>query len=560
MRPVFSFLIFSVGIALGGLTVWRFPSLFAADSGRPRPAPAAAPANVQLATWDWHASATPPPLADAAARAAIAAWVGLRGPDGKPADFATRAHALHALLAYLPNEAYPRLLSALLPHSGADDRDLLGIVFNLYAEHDPAGAARWALAAPEGDNFSPRWQATLAVQSWAARDASAASAWVRSLGDPGLMRDLAALLLAELAKTDPISALQAYGPQLWDKGQGFYAMTEPLANWAKRDPAAALAWLVAQPIRSGSDHQRSWWIRQITAPDQAPAMMKAIAAHPGFPGQGKSLDAVLTVWAGAQPTEALAWVQALPDIQRRIKLLGQLSFANNKSPASSLSFALALPTGGNREHHLGELIANWAAKDPSAALAWIGTQDDPGVRAAAPKAQAAILGTIARDEPATAVAEWQALTDPKTKTAALGPIIEAWSQKDPGAALRWLQTQSLDPSDGMTVHYVRQALYPWSLKEPEAALRWAEAQPQQKAYYLKALSGDWNNKADRATVSDLYTKITDPALRTEVLTAHVREWLTKDRPAAQTWLESNSTLTAEQAAALLATPLSTPAR
>ena len=37
-----------------------------------------------------------------------------------------------------------------------------------------------------------------------------------------------------------------------------------------------------------------------------------------------------------------------------------------------------------------------------------------------------------------------------------------------------------------------------------------------------------------------------------VLTAHVREWLPKDRPAAQAWLDANSTRTPAQAAALLA--------
>jgi hypothetical protein len=40
-----------------------------------------------------------------------------------------------------------------------------------------------------------------------------------------------------------------------------------------------------------------------------------------------------------------------------------------------------------------------------------------------------------------------------------------------------------------------------------------------------------------------------------VLTAHVQEWLTKDRPAAQAWLEANPALSPAQAAALLAPAL-----
>jgi hypothetical protein len=45
-----------------------------------------------------------------------------------------------------------------------------------------------------------------------------------------------------------------------------------------------------------------------------------------------------------------------------------------------------------------------------------------------------------------------------------------------------------------------------------------------------------------AATADLYTKIKDTSLRTEVLTRHAREWLTKDPAAARAWLESSSAL------------------
>ena len=546
--------IFLLGLILGGACFAVWPRVTTDATPLASPDTSTAPAAFAFPAWSWRERETPPPLPPASVDRAITAWLALREPAGGSVNFAHRAETLQALLAYLPTRAYPRLLDAVLAHPTPNDRLLLDIVYQRYAELDPASAAQWVVTAKTGPDFSPFNFAKLAIAHWVKKDPNTVAAWLKAMENRAFATGLSTQMLSELAKVDPAAALRTFGPDLWNNGKNVWSLRPALTLWAQRDPAAMLAWVLAQPRKN--DRQLGWWIGEISAGANPQALLAIIIAQPSLPARESTMRQVLEKWSLKEPAAALAWAQSIPDRHQRNELLEQLSYQDTDGNHKQiLSFALALPEGKNRIERIGDLLGNWAGRDPTSTLAWIRDQKDPAVAAAAPAAQAAILGAIARDEPQTAIAEWQALADEKTKREAISLIIKSWSETDPGAALRWLETQpNVLATSGLAGHYAHQALYPWSLKEPEAALRWAEAQPQQKAYYLQGLSGDLRNKADRATVSDLYTKITDPTLRTEVLTAHVREWLTKDRPAAQAWLESNSTLTAEQAAALLAPP------
>ena len=556
-----------VGLALGCLLGWHWPAPHApaaavsapsAVSSAPPPRP-----SFKLAAWDWRTSPLTPALSPADARVAIAAWLAQSDTDGAPIPFAFRAESLHALLARLPADLFPLLLTPLSALGGADDDRLFEIAFNYLVEFDPATAARWAATVVARPGFVPSFWGGLAVQAWARLDLAAASAWVLALTDPDLMRWLGGGLLTELAKTDPGTAMRTFGPSIWQNSEGYWALRGSLSAWAAREPSAALAWLLNQP--NTMRDQITFWIGALADPPSGePAsaqklftLLDAISAQPVFAEQRSASTMVMRRIASAGPTALLSWLDQHKSPHERDALIREITNPQwgSSSPETGLTLALSLPVGTDRTRIMGGHLDAWAKRDPSAALAWIAAQDDPGVRAAAPKAQAAILGVIARDEPATAVAEWQTLADARVRAASIPPIVESWASRDPAAALAWLR--SLGPASEIAANErqvtVGTALHAWSQREPEAALRWAEtAPPVQSADYLQRIAGDAHGqRADRATVSDLYTKITDPALRTEVLTAHVREWLTKDRPAAQAWLESNSTLTAEQAAALL---------
>jgi hypothetical protein len=284
-----------------------------------------------------------------------------------------------------------------------------------------------------------------------------------------------------------------------------------------------------------------------------------LAANPAIPQSREALGNIFFSWGTDKPADALAWLNQLPNPDLRLALLvraGNSRYADN--PEKSLPLALALPPGQNRNRSITSVLTAWAEIDPSATLAWINTQNDPALAPAALAVQGALLARIARDEPATALAEWAALSDPSAKQAAIQPIVEAWGKTDPAAALQWAAAQETENSSS---YFRGDLIHAWAKQDPEAALRWAEAATLKQTARgqhlypgpLAALSGTWKEKSPRAPTADLYAKIKDPALRLETLTNHLREWRAKDPAAARTWLESQTALTPEQTAVLLKT-------
>ncbi|TAG31006.1 MAG: hypothetical protein EAZ36_03450, partial [Verrucomicrobia bacterium] len=432
--------VFLLGFLVGGVALWIWPRATSARHPSAAPETASSRAPLALPAWSWRDRATPPPLPTASVDRAITAWLALRKPDPDSANFTHRAETLHALLSYLPTHAYPRLLDALLPHATPHDRLLLDLAYQRYAALDPAGAARWAVAAKSGPDFVPFTFAQIAIKLWVKADPNAVADWLKSLKDRDFATALSGQMITTLAQVDPASALRTFGPDLWDNGKNLWVLRPALTAWAKHDPAAVLAWMIAQP--RPNDRALGEWIGAISAEADPKAMLAAIAAVPAMPHSENAQRQVLASWGQKEPAAALAWAQSNPDRHQRNELIEQLSYqrAEGNDP-QILSFALAMPEGQRRTARLGDLLEKWAERDAPAALSWIREQKDSSVAIAATKAQAAILGVIARDEPATAITEWGKLTDAETKRAALAPILKAWSENDPGAALRWLRTQ-----------------------------------------------------------------------------------------------------------------------
>lgn len=507
-------------------------------------------------------------------------------PAAVIAPYATRADALRALVVRLPAADFPRLLASFPITADLDERRLRQIAFDSWTDLDPPAAARWAAAAGK----PLRDLALQAVRAWAELDARAAAAWACALPDaeaaaalagPALValaapdsaraialansRDdafraavLPALLTA-LAEADPAATVRAFAPSLWKGGVDLRTFRGPLSAWARRDPDGLVLWLAAQPGGLSSHATNDLDL----APAERRALVIALAAHPELSRNSSALREVFTKWGRAQPTEALAWLDQLGDPGLRLSLLRAASFNYYKPehPEQSLPFVLALPACRDRTEKLGQLLFAWSGIDRPAAQAWIAAQNDPGVAAATYTVQAYLLGTIARDEPATALAEWSALADPRAQKAAITPIVASWGQTDPAAALQWGAAQQRALGGDVAGTLQPALLSAWAQKSPEAALRWTETLALElkaggKDYYpqfLEILGRDYVGLRTPGTTAALFTKIQDPALRTETLTRHLQAWLVKDPAAAKAWLESHDALTPAQAAALLQT-------
>ena len=577
---------FAVGLALGA-TAWLLSRRASAPPAPP--AAAVAPAQPTLPPWAWRESLRPPPLPAATLAVAIDAWLALRAPHGSPADAATRLDTLRALLARLSAQSFPRLLDPLFASADFADRPLLTIAFTAWTELDAPAAARWVATLAESPDWYRDKLATLAAHAWVALDPLAVSTWACALPDEELAESIARIvlpalarqdprraydlassrdkhfldavlndLLEALAESDPASALRAFGSGRFQPGGGgFRAVRTPLTRWVRHDPAAALRWLAGETQADASSWFDALWHLAKNDSVMAQSLLATLQAHPDIPRNQASLAELFSYWGARDSDAALQWLAKIQDASLRAQMLEKASRSPDLDhPEKGLPFALARADSRDRTLALSNALSEWATRAPSAALAWIHQHaDDPGVKAATVQTHAAILATIALTEPATAIAEYQALQDPQTKIAARRTISDAWAKTDPGAAHRWRMSQNeafgYPPYDGDS-----RIFHAWSRQDPVAALRWAEqvAEPYSRGIYLKSLATSGVEAAPRAATADLYAQLADPALRLEYVTKHLRDWLAKDRPAAKAWLEKSDALTAEQAAALLAAP------
>ncbi len=572
-----------LGLALGALLGGAVGALLFREATRVDFEPGSATTSgAEISAWSWRDSAPPPRLTDASrADAALAAWLALRADDGGPVDFATRAAALRALLIRLPPASFARLLNLVSTDKDLRDADaLLDIAFRAWIELDPAAAARWAANRREFHHLL-----SVALDSWSAIDPRAAATWVCLLPDEKQAAGLAYFILPALAESDasaaialatsrgesfrqrvlpgvlavlaghdPAATVRTYGPEVWNGGKGFFQLKKALGAWADRDPAAVIAWVLAQ---AAPDYDPTGQLSYIAVkPANRAAFAQAMLDAPGLARRQEAIGNLLADWAGDDSKAALAWLSQLPNAHLRAALIERALGGNfaNDLPDRQLPLALALPEGENRRYRLSAILEKWTRNAPTDALHWLEAHaQDADVAAAAPSIQAAIVGAIAREDSASAIAEWQKLPAGEAKARSAAALVAEWGQSDPGAALQWQAAQAWP---FRTDAPWREMIFQWARQDAGAALRWAESlDGETRRHALAALTSDGaGNQTPSTAALELYGQIEDPALRAEFVATHVRDWLAKDRPAAKAWLEKSDALTPEQAAALLAAP------
>ena len=191
----------------------------------------------------------------------------------------------------------------------------------------------------------PEWMLPAVVYQFADKDPALAidlMLAVKTPSDP-LNQPLQAAF-AELAATDRDAAL-AKMAGLSGKQIGA-AVSAIGAQWAARDPAAALAWLARQPKENRADPDRS-------------------------PPDDDALAATFTQWANRQMPAAQAWAEALPPGELRNAMQAQLArtLAQQGKPAEATQ-VLAKLGDAVTPKALNEVTRAWTQLDPQAAADW----------------------------------------------------------------------------------------------------------------------------------------------------------------------------------------------
>ena len=603
------------GLLLGSGIAWSVHHLRSAPAPRsipgnaeprlgPSGSPLLAPRSLLLPTL----------LAGSEADAALETYLALPplAKDASAAEIQERLGRLRTFLTILPDSHFERLLSALATRAGSGETRLRRIAFEIWSEHSAPDAARWALDREPDATLDAEERTRLvllAALAWAHDDFGAAFAWTRGLGDGVLIAAVAPRLLGQLAATDPHeatrlagdlgdptsadaarlavfnawadldpqAALQNLGPTITQNRDFTRAIDRALARWAARSPASALDWALAQPVPEDENPGR--WIERmgrgmLADPAALPAFMDSLARRADVPRRDPMLGSFLRGWLRNDQAAALAWIDALPDVEQRSELLeGALRNTSSNSPELLLSLASRLPASAARDREILGLMSLWAIKHPEKATEWLARNDDPAFAVVARQVERQAIGTLAQNDPAAALARWQTITDDKERAITAAAIANRWSAHDPAAATRWIAAQlppgafATNPAD-ITTHAILQstsaldsAAALWARQDPLAFTAWIETLPAgplrerlPKAFVPTARFDtriDLPDPPPRAAYADQLARIADPSIREPALVSHLSNWLRVDRNSARAWLEANDTLSPEAAARLL---------
>lgn len=208
-----------------------------------------------------------------------------------------------------------RLLALAGRWIGARPEDALGFAFNL-----KSGEVR--------DTFLRQ----LCV-AWAWKDAEEALAWSERLDDAADRRRIRSTVCTAVAESDPRLALGLALQHGSDGDDGEFLLDNLSAQWADREPAAALDWVRTQPGGEWRDRLMARVAFVLSKSDpHAAACRVAEDMEPGTM-QDEAVISVLHQWAMLDAESAARWVETgIPDGQLRERALAELSRDGSRIP------------------------------------------------------------------------------------------------------------------------------------------------------------------------------------------------------------------------------------
>jgi hypothetical protein len=218
---------------------------------------------------------------------------------------------------------------------------------------------------------------------WAETDPIAAMAYTGKMGFTGNF--VRPTVLQSWASIDPAGAAKYYGENARDfmgmgmmgggrgpMGGGSGASTIA-GEWARQDPAAAMAW--ANSL-TGPDKASAMGsvIREVANGD--PAKAWGMVAPMDQDSQTRAYEDIAAKWASKSFPDAEAMIRALPADQQNAAMASAISSLSKSDPKLAAAKAAAMPEGDDRNEAISTVARNWSRDNPKEAATWAMTQGD----------------------------------------------------------------------------------------------------------------------------------------------------------------------------------------
>jgi hypothetical protein len=320
--------------------------------------------------------------------------------------------------------------------------------------------------------------------------------------------------------------------------------------WAHLDARAALTAAISLKTTDAKDAAIAAVVRGADA-IAAKSLVEVVSQLPSdaLPAwqKTKSLNGALSKWSEVEPAAAAKFLDQIPTKDR--ELLGaRMMIAQNwaaSDPTAALAWAAAQGDGREARISMSGVIAGWWDADPRAAEAYVAEHADklgiePVMR---------IASQLYKQDPQRAK-EWaNTLPTAETRRMATTNIAMEMSNSDPKAAGEWAATLP----DEVRSRTLESVISRWARNDSRAVGEW-----------INGLNGAVRDEAvgafsaslavkDPATALTWATTVSDSTRRTATVDRLVSSWLRRNPNDAKAWIQ-NSTLPDTEKTRLLSLP------
>ena len=305
-----------------------------------------------------------------------------------------------------------------------------------WAENDPQSAASFALQQPSGRARDSMLEAI--AKKWASSDFAAAIGWATNLPNAAARAKVVETACEQCAKADPQRAAK-YALSLPEGRAKNNLLAQIAEGWSDYDLQGAESWVMSL---QNQDQLRACGaiVSNLVASDPTKAADFAMSISNGTTRTEMLLD-LARQWSQQDYLGALAWLtNSDTDFPSKDGAIygALIQWVTNDASAATNGIQLLPP---DRQQPFEEAIAGqWAADDPSAALAWASSLAPSNGQQ---QVIAAALRSWANTSPVDA-ANYVGSLETNQEPAATA-VLDSWDRSDPLGAAQWIA--EFPPSD-----------------------------------------------------------------------------------------------------------------
>lgn len=317
--------------------------------------------------------------------------------------------------------------------------------------------------------------ANLLTARYAEIDPKAALGFVSEAGGMERMMGTGSILRSWAAKDPKAAGEYVTGTILEEGSQDGWALQRTIGSvaseWAKSDPEAALAWAKSLPEDVSGNALESV-IEHFTSQDPE----KAAEVAMGLEGDKKieALQSIADQWSRTDPEAAVAWAEGLEGDARDRALEEALQGLAYKDPAAAVDYlANTITDAEERDSLLPDVASRWARKDANSAAEaaeWLTTQADGDGRA---RATGEVMGSWMDSDAAAASAWLDSQPAGASKDQGIVAMLrENELREEPGTAVAWADSITDETLRG---EQVMAASRNWLKEDRQAATEYIES-------------------------------------------------------------------------------------